>query len=50
MKDEAIVGGAAIFMFEDEKDADIVYVGRILLSLHNIAKDMGKKSCSKLKK
>lgn len=45
VKDEAIVGGAIIF--ENEKDADIVYVGRIFV---DPAKDMEKKSCSKLKK
>ena len=40
MKDKAIVGGA--IMFEDEKDADIVYVGRIFVDALQYRKGYGK--------
>ena len=40
MKDEAIVGGAIIF--EDEKDADIAYVGRIFVDPLQYCKGYGK--------
>ena len=48
MKDEAIVGGA--IMFEDEKDADIVYVGRIFVDALQYRKGYGKEIMQQIEK
>lgn len=48
MKDEAIVGGA--IMFEDEKDVDIVYVGRIFVDALQYRKGYGKESMQQIEK
>lgn len=48
MKDEAIVGGAIIF--EDEKDVDIVYVGRIFVDPLQYHKGYGKEIMQQIEK
>ena len=48
MKDEAIVGGAIIF--EDEKEADILYVGRIFVDPLQYHKGYGKEIMRQIEK
>lgn len=39
-----------LFMFEDEKDADIVYVGRIFVDALQYRKGYGKESMQQIEK